>query len=77
MHDDLIKKCEIYQTAKEIWNQLKVKFGGTITTRLRALILKFNQYTMNPKHSMVKHFKVMSSMTRELQVASNNLTTEQ
>jgi hypothetical protein len=34
MQDDLIKTFEIYENAKEIWDQFKANFGGMITTRL-------------------------------------------
>jgi hypothetical protein len=37
-----------------------------ITTRLWALIFKFNQYMMNSKHSMVEPISVMSAMIKKL-----------
>ena len=40
------------QNAQEMWNQLKIAYGGTSITRLRALSLKFEQYVMDSKHSM-------------------------
>lgn len=66
MQDDLIKTFEIYENAKEIWDQFKANFGGMITTRLWALIFKFNQYMMNSKHFMVEPISVMSAMIKEL-----------
>ncbi|KAF7151923.1 hypothetical protein RHSIM_Rhsim02G0164800 [Rhododendron simsii] len=60
------------------WNEegevLKIAFGGTTATRLRALTLKFNSYKMNPQHSMPEHLRVMSAMIRDLRAAGNILT---
>ena len=50
---------------------------GTTTTRLRVLTLRFNQYVMDPKHTMVEHLRVMSSMFRDMKAAGNDLTDEQ
>ena len=69
MHDDLIKEFEVFPIAKEMWDQLKISFGSTTATRLRALTLKFNQYMMDPKHSMTRHLREMSGMIRELKAA--------
>ncbi|KAG5524057.1 hypothetical protein RHGRI_030902 [Rhododendron griersonianum] len=60
-----------------MWNQLKIAFGGTTATRLRALTLKFDSYKMNPQHSMPEHLRVMSAMIRDLRSAGNVLTDEQ
>lgn len=64
MHDDLVG--EHYSTTKEMWDQLRLKYGGTITTRFRALSLRFNQYIMVPKHTMVEHLTVISTMVRKM-----------
>ncbi|KAL0413900.1 UNVERIFIED_CONTAM: hypothetical protein Sradi_1591700 [Sesamum radiatum] len=42
MHDNLIREYEKYPTAKELWEVLKVAYGSTSATRLRALTLRFN-----------------------------------
>ncbi|KAL0396347.1 UNVERIFIED_CONTAM: hypothetical protein Scaly_0083100 [Sesamum calycinum] len=39
MHDNLIREYEKYPTAKEFWEVLKVAYGSTSATRLRALTL--------------------------------------
>ncbi|XP_073152741.1 uncharacterized protein [Henckelia pumila] len=59
MHDNLIRKFEKHRTTKELWEILKVKYGSTSVTRLRALTLKFNQYVLDPSHSMIQHLDVM------------------
>ncbi|KAL0456393.1 UNVERIFIED_CONTAM: Copia protein [Sesamum latifolium] len=77
MHDNLIREYEKYPTAKELWDVLKVAYGSTSATRLRALTLRFNQYVLDPKHSMIQHLDVMKDMIRELQNASCELSDEQ
>ena len=34
MHNDLIGEFENYPNAQEMWNQLKIAYGGTSVTRL-------------------------------------------
>ncbi|KAK4411886.1 hypothetical protein Sango_0261600 [Sesamum angolense] len=77
MHDNLIREYEKYPTAKKFWEVLKVAYGSTSTTRLRALTLRFNQYVLDPKHSMIQHLDVMKDMIRELQNAGCELSDEQ
>ena len=77
MDDDLIVEYQQYQTAKEVWDQLIFAFGGTSTTRLRNLVLKFEVYRQDPKHTMTEHLRVMSGMIRELHTAGHALTDEQ
>lgn len=77
MRNDLIEEFEVSPTAHDMWNQLKITYVTTSATRLRALILKFEQYAMDPKHLMVKHLKAMFVMILDLKVAGNILTDEQ
>ena len=77
MHDDLIGEYETFQNTKDMWDQLKFDFGGTSTTRLRSLVLKFEVYCKDPKHTMTEHFRMMSGMIRDLKAAGNVLTDEQ
>jgi hypothetical protein len=77
MHDDLIGEYKAFQNAKDMWDQLKFDFGGTSTTRLKSLVLKFEVYRKDPKHTMTKHLRMMSGMIRDLKVAGNVLTNEQ
>jgi hypothetical protein len=76
MHDDLIGEFETYQTARAMWDQLKLRFGGTTATRLRAMNLKFDQYKLDPKHTMTEHLRAMSAMIRQLKAAGVNITDE-
>ncbi|KAK4383584.1 hypothetical protein Sango_2761900 [Sesamum angolense] len=77
MHAYLIHEYEKYQMAKELWEVLMVAYGSTSATRLRALFLRFNQYVLDPKHSMIQHLDVMKGMIRELQNAGYELSDEQ
>ena len=74
MHDDLIGKYKAFQNAKDMRDQLKFDFGGTSTTRLRNLVLKFEVYRKDPKHTMTEHLKMMFRMIRDVKAAGNVLT---
>ncbi|KAL0349922.1 UNVERIFIED_CONTAM: hypothetical protein Sradi_4141400 [Sesamum radiatum] len=76
MQDNLIREYEKYPIAKELWD-LKVAYGSTSATRLSALTFRFNQYVLDPKHSMIQHLDVMKDMIQELQNASCDLYDEQ
>ncbi len=77
MHNDLIGEFENFPTAQSMWSELKIRFGQTSATRLRALNLKFMQCTKDPSHSMAEHLRAMSSMIRDLKNAGCELTDEQ
>ncbi|KAL0340316.1 UNVERIFIED_CONTAM: hypothetical protein Sradi_4548400 [Sesamum radiatum] len=77
MHDNLIREYEKYPTAKKLWEVLKVAYGSTSATRLRALTLRFNQYVLDPKHLMIQHLDVMKDMIRELPNTGCELSDEQ
>jgi transposase InsO family protein len=77
MSNDLIGEFEECKTAHDMWEALKLRYGGTSATRLRGLTMKFDSYSMHYNHTMKQHLRVMSSMIRELKVAGNNLTDEQ
>jgi xylose isomerase len=77
MHDDLIEEYEAFQNAKDMWDQLKFDFGGTSTTRLRSLVLKFEAYCKDPKHTMTEHLRMMSEMIHDLKAAENIFTDKQ
>jgi len=47
MHDDLIGEFEVYPTVKDMWDQLKIRFGQTSETRLCTSQLKWMNYKMN------------------------------
>ncbi|KAK2994180.1 hypothetical protein RJ640_018165 [Escallonia rubra] len=52
LQNDLIGQYDELPTCKALWEQLKFSFGGTSTTRLRSLVIKFEEYTKDPKHTM-------------------------
>ena len=62
MHNDLIGAFKDCKTAREMWNALKLKFGGTSATRLHALTLKFDSHKMCPNGSMKQPLTQISSM---------------
>ena len=73
MNDDLMVEYQQYQIAKEVWDQLIFAFGGTSTTRLRSLVLKFEVYRQDPKHTMTEHLRVMSGMIHQLNTVGHIL----
>ncbi|OMO94612.1 hypothetical protein CCACVL1_05905 [Corchorus capsularis] len=77
MHNDLIGEFEQYQTAHEMWQALRNKYGVTTLSKLRKLNLKFNTYKKKPNHSMKQHLRTMSTLIRELSAAGVALTNEQ
>ncbi|KAK2973395.1 hypothetical protein RJ640_024823 [Escallonia rubra] len=77
LQNDLIGQYDELPTCKALWEQLKFSFGGTLTTRLRSLVIKFEEYTKDPKHTMSEHLRVMSNMIGKLRDAGHALTDEQ
>ncbi|KAH9618858.1 hypothetical protein KSS87_009464, partial [Heliosperma pusillum] len=77
MHNDLIGEFETCPTAKDMWDKLKVTFGQTSATRLRALNLKWMDYTINPKHNVTEHLRTMSAMIRDLKAAGRDVPDEE
>ncbi|KAK2991044.1 hypothetical protein RJ640_019365 [Escallonia rubra] len=77
LQNDLIGQFDELPTCKALWDQLKFSFGGTSTTRLRSLVIKFEEYTKDPKHTMSEHLKVMSNMISKLRNVGHALTDEQ
>ena len=61
----------------QIWNALKEKYGGTSTTKLRRLTIKFDTYKLRPNTSMEQHLREMSLLIRELKNANSIITDEQ
>ena len=68
---------EKYETTQEMWLTLKDKFGGTSTTKLRRLTIKFDSYWKQPNHTIRQHLREMSNMVCELKSAGHVLTDEQ
>ena len=74
MHDNLIGEFELRPTAKDMWDQLKVRFGQTSETRLRTLQLKWIQYQMDSSHTMTEHLRIMSGIIRDLKAAGKEIS---
>ena len=77
MQDDLLIEYEVYQTAHEMWEALKEKYGGLLATKLRELVMKFGNYKMRLNHTMKQHLREMKRMIRELKIFGHVLTNEQ
>ncbi|KAK2973062.1 hypothetical protein RJ640_023559 [Escallonia rubra] len=77
LQNDQIRQYDELLTCKALWEQLKFSFCGTLTTRLRSLVIKFEEYTKDPKHTMSEHLRVMSNMIGKLRNAGHALTDEQ
>ncbi|KAK0583239.1 hypothetical protein LWI29_034969 [Acer saccharum] len=77
MTDALMCEYEGFDTAQDMWIALKDKFGGTSTTKLRRLTIKFDTYRKRQNHDMRQHLREMSNMIRELKSAGHTLTDEQ
>ncbi|KAK0587377.1 hypothetical protein LWI29_021811 [Acer saccharum] len=77
MIDALMCEYEGFDTAQDMWIVLKDKFGGTSTTKLRRLTIKFDTYKKRQNHDMRQHLREMSNMIRELKSAGHTLTDEQ
>ena len=77
MRNDLMSHFENNRSAMAIWDAVKIQFGGTSTTRLHQLTLKFNAYKKESNHTMRQHLTVMSNMISELKGVVHELTDEQ
>ena len=51
-------------SAHEMWQALKEKYGGLLVTKLRELVLKFENYKIRPNHTMKQHLRKMKRMIR-------------
>ncbi|KAJ4745000.1 Retrovirus-related pol polyprotein from transposon tnt 1-94 [Rhynchospora pubera] len=77
MSNDLLLRFERHRTTKDLWVAVKLQYGGTSTTRIRQLTLRFDGYKKRPEHSMREHILAMSNMISELQQAGHVLSNEQ
>ena len=57
-----------------MWEVLKEKYGGLSATKLRGLVMKFENYKMRLNHTMKQHPKEMKRIIKELK---NMLTDDQ
>ena len=68
---------ERHRSAQSVWDVVKIQYGGTSTTRLRQLTLKFNGYKKCQNQTMRQHLTVMSNMISELRGVGREMTDEQ
>ena len=66
MHDDLIGEFDVFPTAKEIWDNIRIQYGQTSETRLQALHLKWMSYVIDSTRSVTEHIRALQSMIRDL-----------
>ena len=52
MRNDMMQRFENNRSAMAVYNTIKIQFGGTSTTRLRQLTLKFDAYKNQSNHTM-------------------------
>ena len=77
MKNDLMLRFERHRSAQAVWDAVKVQYGGTSTTRLRQLTLKFDGYKKRQNETMRQHLTIMSNMISELRAAGHDMTDEQ
>ena len=77
MRNDLMLHFEKHCSTLAFWDAIKVQYGGTLTTRLRQLTLKFDAYKKKFNHTMRQHLTIMSNMISELRGGGHELTDEQ
>ncbi|XP_043698684.1 uncharacterized mitochondrial protein AtMg00810-like [Telopea speciosissima] len=74
------EKCE---TAKSMWDLVRLDYGGISMTKLRSMTkfrsmtLKFEMYRKDPKHTMVEYLRVIKDMIQQLDDTGKHLTDEQ
>jgi len=69
IHDDLIGEFEIYPTVKDVWDNIRFRYGKTSKTRLRALHLKWMTYSIDSSRSIAEHVQTIQAMLRDLKAA--------
>ena len=77
MRNDLMLCFEKHYLALEVWDAIKVQYGGTLTTRLRQLTLKFDAYKKQSNHTMRQHLAIMSNMISKLRGVGHELIDKQ
>jgi len=70
MHDDLLGEFERCPTAKDMWDQLKIRFDQTSVTRLRTLRLKWMQFQLNAGRPMTEQLRTLNGIVRDLKAAA-------
>ena len=77
MRNDIMLRFERHYSAQAVWDAVKVQYGGTSTTRLRQLTLKFDGYKKRQNHTIRQHLTIMFIMISELRATGHKMTDEQ
>jgi len=77
MDNDLMREFKVHASAKNLWEDIKIKLGTTSVTRLRSLIIKFDTYKKCLDVPMKSHLRQMPNMINELADTGHVLTDEQ
>ncbi|OMO83920.1 hypothetical protein COLO4_22322 [Corchorus olitorius] len=77
MTDEFICEFEEYGTTQGMQNALKQKFGNVFDTKLKQLVIKFDNYKKRSENNMRQHMQEMSNMMRELKIAGHVLNDQQ
>ena len=77
MRNDIMLCFERHRSAQSVWDAVRIQNGGTSTTRLHQLTLKFDGYKKRQNQTMRQHLTVMSNMISELRSARHEMTDEQ
>ncbi|OMO63962.1 hypothetical protein COLO4_32152 [Corchorus olitorius] len=60
-----------------MWNALKEKFRNVSDTKLKQLVIKFDNYKKRLENNMRRHLQEMSNMMRELKITGHVLNDQQ
>ena len=52
IRNDIMLRFERHRSTQAVWDAMKVQYGGTFTTRLRQLTLKFDSYKKRQNHTI-------------------------
>jgi len=77
MRNDIMLRFERHHLAQSVWGAVKIQYGGTSTTRLCQLTIKFDGYKKRQNQTMRQHLTVMSNLISELKGAGHEMTDEQ
>jgi hypothetical protein len=77
MRNDIMLRFKRHLSAQSVWDAIKIQYGGTSTTRLRQLTLKFDSYKKCQNQTMRQHLTVMSNIISELRGVGRDMTDKQ
>jgi hypothetical protein len=72
----------LYQTSiegslsQEMWNRQQLEYANMAVANAKQLLGKFNQYRMDPDHSVTVHIKRLRQMSKELRSVNSPVPKE-